>query len=166
MTSFLQSERRETMPCPTCDHTMEKLDRDDQGIFWCPRCGTVQCAEWVPSHEAPKLVRHALRLHAAASAVNCSNPDPEFKASIETMALNVLECVALPAHRKTVAVTLDAASGAFTPRGSTRKIPAECPKCGSPWRRITRGGIPVAFCDQCREDGGYWGEVTRPESEI
>lgn len=31
------------MTCPTCDHTMEKIDANEGGpqLFWCPRCGTL-----------------------------------------------------------------------------------------------------------------------------
>jgi uncharacterized Zn finger protein (UPF0148 family) len=27
------------MPCPTCDHTMQRII---DGTFWCPRCGTLK----------------------------------------------------------------------------------------------------------------------------
>ncbi len=29
------------MSCPTCTHTMQRLDQE-QRIFWCPRCGTLK----------------------------------------------------------------------------------------------------------------------------
>jgi len=31
--------------CPTCDHTMQRIgnaDHDQNGIYWCPRCGSIQ----------------------------------------------------------------------------------------------------------------------------
>lgn len=27
------------MSCPTCDHTMQRVV---EGVFWCPRCGTLK----------------------------------------------------------------------------------------------------------------------------
>ena len=42
------------MACPTCDHTMDRVcDGPCQGIFHCPRCGTLKTDSDV---YAPKLV--------------------------------------------------------------------------------------------------------------
>lgn len=34
------------MPCPTCDHTMWSIQ---YGVFWCPRCGTLNTGDSVSS---------------------------------------------------------------------------------------------------------------------
>jgi hypothetical protein len=39
------------MPCPTCDHTMHLVI---DGIFWCPRCGTLNTR--YDEASVPKLV--------------------------------------------------------------------------------------------------------------
>lgn len=49
------------MACPTCSHTMHKLDSGVKHLWWCPRCGTLKEVvghlgkEYV-SAEAPKIV--------------------------------------------------------------------------------------------------------------
>ena len=40
------------MSCPTCDHTMESVC---DGVFWCPRCGTLKSA-LLRIGQTPKLV--------------------------------------------------------------------------------------------------------------
>ena len=45
------------MSCPTCDHTMQRLDE----WFWCPRCGTVKKTQDDYSTEAPKIVRRVVQ---------------------------------------------------------------------------------------------------------
>ncbi len=46
------------MSCPTCDHTMQRVG---QGVFWCPRCGTLRTVLSLPAairndDAAPRLV--------------------------------------------------------------------------------------------------------------
>jgi len=38
------------MSCPTCDHTMQRIENE---TFWCPRCGTLRLG---PMIEMPMLV--------------------------------------------------------------------------------------------------------------
>ena len=55
------------MACPTCDHTMQKIN-DSPYLFWCPRCGTIRFGE--NSHgvhetiEAPMLIRRCREFEA------------------------------------------------------------------------------------------------------
>lgn len=51
------------MACPTCGHTMSKLNTDPNpvgasGVFWCPRCGTLSevTVTGFRRDESPKLV--------------------------------------------------------------------------------------------------------------
>lgn len=44
------------MPCPTCDHTMERVVGD---VTWCPRCGTIQVDD--ADVGVPKLVQRCRR---------------------------------------------------------------------------------------------------------
>lgn len=47
------------MPCPTCDHTMHRIDGhgDPKGaMFWCPRCGTLKAGPPEEPAAVPKLV--------------------------------------------------------------------------------------------------------------
>ena len=47
------------MPCPTCDHTLQTINRVDgeDTILHCPRCGTLQVVfEWRTETYVPKLV--------------------------------------------------------------------------------------------------------------
>lgn len=30
------------MSCPTCEHTMQRLNTGDDQLYWCPRCGTLR----------------------------------------------------------------------------------------------------------------------------
>ena len=44
------------MPCPICDHTMQSLDGDRFGWWWCPRCGSIKSKQPDIPPVAPKLV--------------------------------------------------------------------------------------------------------------
>ncbi len=43
------------MSCATCDHTVQQIS---DGVFWCPRCGTIKChiVEGRYNDEPPMLV--------------------------------------------------------------------------------------------------------------
>jgi hypothetical protein len=42
------------MSCPTCDHTITGIAN---GVFWCPRCGSVSdFTNNITDHAVPKLV--------------------------------------------------------------------------------------------------------------
>ena len=76
------------MSCPTCDHTMNGIGN---GVFWCPRCGTLK-DDVMPYVEAPKLVlrcryfetslngvfRRTWQLNGIAESINlpCNRPEP------------------------------------------------------------------------------------------
>lgn len=59
------------MPCPTCEHTMQKLG----DYFWCPRCGTVQASFGYPEPEAPALVQRCRDFAKAREATLCIEGD-------------------------------------------------------------------------------------------
>lgn len=42
------------MSCTTCGHTIEQVIN---GIWWCPRCGTLKIEGGVPSESEPMLVQ-------------------------------------------------------------------------------------------------------------
>lgn len=42
------------MACPTCDHTVQMIA---QGVFWCPRCGSISSFNGLTTKsDSPKLV--------------------------------------------------------------------------------------------------------------
>lgn len=49
------------MPCPTCDHTMQKVA---DNVFWCERCGSILMANpnYLGAHTIPMLVGRIQRL--------------------------------------------------------------------------------------------------------
>jgi hypothetical protein len=45
------------MPCPACDHTMQRVNEGtNPKVFWCPRCGTIKSEPGVPEFESPRIV--------------------------------------------------------------------------------------------------------------
>lgn len=42
------------MPCPTCSHTMQRVELR---TLWCPRCGTIGTRDDDTLSEAPMLVK-------------------------------------------------------------------------------------------------------------
>lgn len=83
------------MSCPTCSHTMQCLWNDDgDGVFHCPRCGTVQWFE--DSHPTkvivPKLVERCRTFEATITGV-CAEHSFQWKS------LGVAESIYRPEER-------------------------------------------------------------------
>jgi hypothetical protein len=62
------------MACQTCDHTMQSIT---QGVFWCPRCGTLKFESGVPQWERPSFLRTIMaNLKHCDDSVERSEPGP------------------------------------------------------------------------------------------
>ena len=72
------------MSCPTCDHTMQRIGKDEigdnAGVFWCPRCGTLKADGWYES-PVPKLVERAASLSGKKDKKRKSTPEDNSKRS-------------------------------------------------------------------------------------
>ena len=77
------------MACPSCQHTMQGLG---EGIFWCPRCGSIRYQGLV---SVPCLVHRVRELHdAMKAAVGFSAWDIS-----KWNELGLLESIDLPGNR-------------------------------------------------------------------
>lgn len=43
------------MACPTCDHTMQKVNNGFPAVFWCPRCGSILSRQNGGSSKVPEI---------------------------------------------------------------------------------------------------------------
>jgi len=94
------------MACPTCDHTMHSLGstKNNESIFWCPRCGTVKGRNYAGEDRiVPRLVKRAAKLCQTGSY--CAEVLEVFKVKTTLSTLlqdlrEVLESCTLPSKRK------------------------------------------------------------------
>lgn len=81
------------MSCPTCDHTMQRLNcgcETSRRWFWCPRCGTVKQDE--SDADAPALVDRCRKMQAL-------NVGLTFR--VDWKRLGIAESINLPKNRPT-----------------------------------------------------------------
>jgi hypothetical protein len=83
--------------CPTCDHTMERIDLAAEGesrLFLCPRCGTVKFEHphGEPTVYVPKLVERCREFEERRYLVSAGDFRPWFT-------LGIAESINLPGKR-------------------------------------------------------------------
>ena len=86
------------MACPTCDHTMQRLNGDvNMFYFWCPRCGTlVENSRGELTQEAPKLVNRCREFEASCYQASGWRDTSHYK---RWVSIGIAESINVPTER-------------------------------------------------------------------
>ncbi len=91
------------MPCPTCDHTMQRINTagSSSSWFWCPRCGTIreERADGETNDEAPKLVERCREFEKQSPAVSPTSDGRRLTSGRLWVQLGIHESINTPANR-------------------------------------------------------------------